>query len=80
MLLGCGSDLDSSGPRLRVTNEGSTAILQLTVILPDDRVYFGDMERPALTIPELQREPVAGFVGLTGPADGRAASSIPSRK
>lgn len=43
MLAGCGSHLDPSGPRLRVTNAGSTTIVALTVIFPEDRVYFGDI-------------------------------------
>jgi hypothetical protein len=43
MLAGCGSDLDSSGSRLRVTNAGSTTIVALTVIFPEDRVYLGDI-------------------------------------
>ena len=35
------------------------------------RVFFGDMDNPALYIDELQRGKSKGFIGVTGPPDGR---------
>lgn len=36
------------------------------------RVFVDDMQKPALTIPRLVRDPAAGGIGLMGPADGTA--------
>lgn len=35
------------------------------------RVFFEDMDNPALVIEELQRGKSQGFIGVTGPPDGR---------
>ena len=35
------------------------------------RVFFEDMDHPALVIGELQRGNSKGFIGVTGPSDGR---------
>ncbi len=45
---------------LRIEVQGSRA-----------RVFFDDMEQPVLVIDELQREVASGYIGVTGPQDGR---------
>jgi len=35
------------------------------------RIYFDDMESPALVVGDLQRGTTGGFIGVTGPPDGR---------
>jgi sugar lactone lactonase YvrE len=46
--------------------------LKLEVKGAQARVYLGDMQRPALEIPRLVRDPATGGIGLMGPADGTA--------
>jgi len=35
------------------------------------RIYFDDMEEPALVVSDLRRGTTGGFIGVTGPPDGR---------
>ena len=49
-LVGCGSvDSEADTSRLRITNAGTEAIVNLTVRFPDDRIGFGDIPAGATT-------------------------------
>jgi len=45
--------------------------VKLEVLGSRARVYFDDMEEPALVVGDLRRGTAGGFIGVSGPPDGR---------